>query len=551
MKKRVIIISVCVVAVFAIVLAGAWFLGKSSRVDEVQQVDDSTESVTLTQELLSNLDSLHALPNLKLIDARGISLEKAEYDALCQAFPNVQVLYMVPLSQGDTDNTVSDLVLTSFSESDLALLSDFPNLKTVDGTACDCPQLLMQLEAQGNLSVLWSVPLCGNLYSSDTSELAVEGADAGADEIIAAAALLPNLKSLDLTAANLSNADNAKVALALPDLEIVYYVSVDGQQYAPDTQDLDLSGADISSPDLLFEELSYLTDLKSVNLTASSLTATERGELVTRFPSIDFYWTVEILNMSVDSTETTLDLNAYALEDNSELMQALAYLPALERVDMCECGLDDYQMAELADAYPAVRFIWEIDLGFWGRLRTDATAFTTRSSKDEDEMKYRLTSEDIWALRYCVDLEALDLGHQQLTDISALANCTKLKVLILADNQISDLSPLANMTELIWVELFINRIEDLSPLANLTSITDLNLCTNRIEDLTPLYSLSGLKRLWYSNNNYSTADAAALAEALSSCHCNRTVWDETSDGWRETEEYLWMRSFFENSPRYK
>lgn len=259
----------------------------------------------------------------------------------------------------------------------------------------------------------------------------------------------------------------------------------------------------------------------------------------------------ELYGVRVMGDAAQIDLSGVPLQDATELDKLLGQLPAVQRVDMVGCGLSDESMAALCDAHPTVKFVWEISLGYWGKLRTDATAFTMRSSKSADEMKYRLHTEDIQMLRYCTELVALDLGHQQIEDISALAPLTKLQVLILADNKISDLTPLEGMQELVYLELFMNRIVDVSPLAKLQNLKDLNLCTNRIEDPSPLAALGKLERLWYSNNKYSYQAHLALAEQLPNCICNRTVWDETADGWREHERYFWMRSFFEGAPRYK
>ncbi len=259
----------------------------------------------------------------------------------------------------------------------------------------------------------------------------------------------------------------------------------------------------------------------------------------------------ELYGVEVAADAEELSLEGIELSDTIELEILLPMLPKLSRVTMCGCKLSDDDMASLADAYPDIKFVWEISLGYWGKLRTDATAFSTRSSKSADELRYRLESDDIVMLRYCTELVALDLGHQHIEDISPLKSLTKLQVLILADNWISDLTPLAGMQELSYLELFINRIEDVSPLAELKNLEDLNLCSNRIEDISPLSELKNLKRLWYSNNKYSLESHNALAEAIPSCRCNRTVWDATADGWRETDRYFWMRVFFEGAPRYK
>ena len=64
-----------------------------------------------------------------------------------------------------------------------------------------------------------------------------------------------------------------------------------------------------------------------------------------------------------------------------------------------------------------------------------------------------MTSKDIQVLKYCTDLQALDLGHQRITDLSVIGNYLKdLRILILADNKVSDVSPLANLKHLHYLQ---------------------------------------------------------------------------------------------------
>ena len=66
----------------------------------------------------------------------------------------------------------------------------------------------------------------------------------------------------------------------------------------------------------------------------------------------------------------------------------------------------------------------------------------------------RLTSADIEVLKYCTDLQALDLGHQAITDISVIGDyLTQLRILILVDNKVNDLTPLSKLKHLHYLEL--------------------------------------------------------------------------------------------------
>ena len=235
----------------------------------------------------------------------------------------------------------------------------------------------------------------------------------------------------------------------------------------------------------------------------------------------------------------------------------IALLPKLKRIEMIDCGLDDETMGALCDAYPEIKFVWEIDLGYWGKLRTDAKAYSSRSRKTPIQVKNKLKSKNVQYFRYCTDLVALDLGHQCLTDVSFLEPLKKLRVLILADNYISDISVLGELPDLEYIELFMNRVEDLSPLMNLTKLRDLNIRANKVSDFTPLCSIKTLERVWYAANDFTKEDHQMLKEALPNCILNYTAKTATADGWRtdkngnKVKNYLWMTAFFKGAPRFE
>ena len=66
----------------------------------------------------------------------------------------------------------------------------------------------------------------------------------------------------------------------------------------------------------------------------------------------------------------------------------------------------------------------------------------------------------------------------------------QLEALHLQYNQISDITPLANLTQLTHLNLTSNRIVNVSSLANLTSLEELRILHNQIIDHSPLDGLS-------------------------------------------------------------
>ncbi len=416
--------------------------------------------------------------------------------------------------------------------------------------------IAMLLKRFPNVKFLYEVQIGYDYILPDAESLTLE--DGTVSEILSAAKCLPNLRLLDIGACTPEELAEAKAAIR--DAELCYAVRLFGQTVDRDAETLDLTALDSLDAEALAAALPYLPMLRTVELGERNDPEAMQA-FINAFPSLECRYTCrfDYLGMTLTDDIETLDLSGKKITDTEELKRTIERLPKLRRVEMIGCGQNDAAMAALCDAYPNVRFIWEIDLGFWGKLRTDATAFSTRYGRKSETLdRNRLTSEKAQYIRYCTDLVALDLGHQKLTDITFLRPLKKLRVLILADNYISDIGVLAQFSELEYIELFMNRISDLSPLSGLEHLQDLNICSNKISDFSPLYGIKTLGRLWYANNKFTKSVHAKLKEELPDCVLNHSDAG-TDGGWRyvgngkkeKSEREQWKNAFFEGAPRYE
>ena len=250
---------------------------------------------------------------------------------------------------------------------------------------------------------------------------------------------------------------------------------------------------------------------------------------------------------SFPKSTRVLDLSGIGVIPPDDLTALMDQLPGLEEALLYDARLSARDVDLLREKYPAVFF------GVTFRLedhtvRTDQTAFSTLHNNRSKTH----TSADFDFLRHCVRLQALDLGHNQITDISFIENLTEIKVLILALNGIEDISPLKNLKQLEYLEIFRNKIRDLSPLEGMDQLLDLNLSYNYASDYTPLYSLSSLERLWlYQSNGYNKGqmDRGTLREIraqLPGCDVNG-VSGGTNGGWREHPRYPVIFEIFKTS----
>ncbi len=249
---------------------------------------------------------------------------------------------------------------------------------------------------------------------------------------------------------------------------------------------------------------------------------------------------------TADTSASALDMGDVQVGNMDAFVKFLSQFENLEKVDMYATKIGGKDMDRLAADFPDVEFGWTMRIGDH-LVRTDATAFSTlhnNQSKTHNQNQFKY-------LKYCKNLQALDIGHNSVTDLSFLYDLPDLKVLIVACNiNLHDITPIGSLTKLEYLEIFKNDIHDLSPLANCKNLIDLNICFNRIKDWTPIHGLEKLERLWvYNSNNYSDkqpvpADVVkALKDALPECYIDSKSYS-TLGGWRDHNRYYVIYHMF-------
>lgn len=245
--------------------------------------------------------------------------------------------------------------------------------------------------------------------------------------------------------------------------------------------------------------------------------------------------TVTFGSLTVDKNATYIDLGDQVVKDWNAFDAFLGKLPKLEKVDMFSTIVEKQDINQLVAKFPEIKFGWTIHITAKHYIRTDQTAFSTLHGNCSKH-----NSRTFEVLKYCTELRALDLGHNDITDISFLKDLTKLRVLILACNpDLRDLRPLSNLKELEYLELFSCDVRDLSALMELPNLMDLNLsynrnfCVNRV-----LVQMPQLDRLWisYTSLLYNDTAVKQLREALPNTTIV-TTGQPTDNGWRECEHY--------------
>ena len=421
---------------------------------------------------------------------------------------------------------------------------------------------------------------CGAAYSLDAEEVTVALA-AGETALLER---LTGLRVAEVTG-SADYEELAAYAAAHPEVALHFCEEVGGVTIAHDAVSLDLTAVPLSELERVLAILPLLSDLEEVNLNrmagapvpdgadailyadgvvgdttpvpaptpdpvapvptptpyptfATAMDWGQLGLLQQARPDVRFDYVFTYLGETFSAADEAVDLSGLKVGNaRVDEVRALAgYLTACRELTMERCNVGNEQMAALRDALPGMKVVWRVSFGR-ASSRTDATRI--RLVKDG----YRFSTKDLEPLRYCVDVELLDLGHNWMRNIEFVRYMPKLRVAILAIGTVEDLTPLAGCTEVEYLELFHNDIADLTPLSGLTNLRHLNLTLNEIEDASPLYGLTGLERLWIGGNPLTAEQKAALQAALPDCEIDYGS-EPTGDGWRKHPRYEQLREEF-------
>ena len=481
-----------------------------------------------------------------VIDLRGseISVQKAE--ALAAEHPGKTVLWDVPLSGGSRPSDAEDLEITALSLSDIPLFSCFPNLKSVDASGCADYEALLALRAACPALELTAFVSVGGKAVPMDAQRAVLRADTPLEELLDKLPFLPDLYRVSFTGGAVSYEMQDALTAAFPALSFRWDVELLGRTASSAAKELSFAGSSLSERDVhtLCENLFRFPSLERIDLTGCGLTA-EQIKAVRAASGAAVLYELTLFGRTVSTDASELDFSGIrmGLSDVAVIEDALGEFPLLEKVVMCDCGISNEDMAALNDRHENVRFVWRVYFSGFS-LRTDDTNFIAARVRND----FPIYSNDLEVLKYCPDLQALDLGHKNITHLNFLRYVPHLKYLILVENDVNDITPIGELQELTYLEMFWTKCEDISPLQNCKALTDLNISyiyCRPAKCLETLVNMPQLERLWYCGNNLDAGQLEELQAALPDTEMYLAPYGEpTGSTWREHPHYFEMRDFF-------
>lgn len=490
------------------------------------------------------------------------------------------------------------VILEGHDTEQLEFLRFFDRLEVIDarGSGLTTGQYDRLYREYPNARIDWDVPFRNSFLPSGTTTMRVQTLT---EEDVRQLDYLTELVSVDGWDCE-DYAQLAALQRRRPDCKVFYDVPICGSNWDCDVPELQLHSADIQE---LSERLAYLPNVRSVHLSGKLPPMDAVRRFLEKYPQVAFSWQVDVGEAVLDLGASRLDLSGFPQESATEIEGWIPYLPALEEVDLTDCGLPLGELMLLSQKYPRIRFVYDVAIGpvtvstasseidLSGHIIEDPALVEAVlpcfrdlnkvimcdcgiSSEEMDALDKRhpdirfvwsvniaglkvrtdatyfyptrydvdVTDRDLKELRYCVDMICVDVGHMHgVTNCQWAAYMPRLKYLILADTNVRSIEPLAGLNDLVFLELFLTKVSDYSPLLECPGLEDLNLGYTR-GNPEPVTRMTWLKRLWWPGCwSAKVKYGDAFRENIPGCVFNFETESSTGEGWRRGRHYYAMR----------
>lgn len=528
-------------------------------------VDRQATSLDLRNCGITDVESvqdLHSLGKLTSLDLRENSLDIAAFEAIQSLIPGCSIRWSVPLGGTRYDSESEQLAVPDFSQADIPTLGCFPRLVSLDASNSGDYAALIAAQAEyPEVSIRWTCSAAGKTFSSDDAAIVCANGTTLSD-VTTLMSALPQLKAVDIRATDVLAGDIATLQGEYPAVAFLAQAYLLNERYDTTKTSLKLDAAESFDAKKLGDQLAFFPKLTELDLREVPANDQDISALSERYPAIKIRWMVPVLEgLRVDSDTESLDLRGFTISDLPALKQKLKLLTHLNYLDMCNCGPSDEEMAQLRSELPQVKVVWMLHVGYW-EIRTDIRGFSMAQYEEhegvrftkigEESRRYRwVDNEQIAKLRYCTDIEALDIGHSDwISDISFVRSLPKLRFLVISMTKVTDLSPIRTLKNMIFFEMFDMKLTDISVLYDLPQLEFLNCSSTALTDNKPLLSLTNLKRLWVIHCGFSDEALHSLKVGLPNTIVIANGKHPTDTGWRfDNPTYCEMQALFGLPPQ--
>lgn len=370
-----------------------------------------------------------------------------------------------------------------------------------------------------------------------TAELVLQGTET-ARELSDVISQLTALTAVDTRPCAFSNEEKRELLTAWPDVEFLWDVNLGDLVFTSTETALTIPQPEAAAEYAAIADL--LPNISEIELAGGNYTPEQAGTLAYAWPEAHLAGTIALFRQTFSTDAEELDFSGtkISLEQTEQFKPLIAAMPQLKKVIMSDCGISNEDMDALDLSYENVRFVWTVHFKVYD-VRTDTDRFCVSDLPWNKYVAWPMTDKDFAPIKYCRDLVALDLGHENISDLSFLYNMPKLKWLIIAiEHNIFDLTPVASLKDLYYLEVFNNELLDISPIAECKNLKHLNISNTRGNfSIEPLFEMKQLDRLWFALNHLTEEEKEALVAALPNTEVYLEQTYAVAGSWRTTEVY--------------
>ena len=502
--------------------------------------DSLSEAIAVEDFAASEVDNFSYFPALRYVDARRAS-DSEKIMQLIDTHPNLDVQWMIPVGEQRFDSRSEEIAVGDFTLSEVKNFTYFTALKRVDATAASCYAEILAVRAilDENVEMKWNVVIGGERFPHTTKELKLP-AEVTAAEVGEKLAYLPDTRMVDTSDAHFEKTELNELRARYPKLRFLFKVTIAGQSIRSNTENISIPENAAFSLEELLEHGGEFEELKIINLGKRYLKLDDAVAIREAYGGVELICQVTVCGKTCSTDWKELDLSGRKITDFDELDKAIRAMGRLEKLYLCDCGLENEALAALRDKYAGqTEIVWKVYLNYVD-CRTDADAFCM--SKYDNSWGY-LPYERAEPIKYCTNMVTLDLGHANFDRIDFVRTMPHLKYLIICSAPVTSLEPLRNATELYYLEMFFTNVRDLEPIVDLPNLRHLNISHLRLDDYTQLFRMTQLERLWWVDSGLTEAQQQQLREALPNTEICFWAWDNNAVGnnWRDNPSYYEMR----------
>ena len=364
-----------------------------------QFLPQDSEVLTLSTLTAEDVELLDHLPKLLFIDAR----ECEEYELLQllqQRHPKCHVIYSVTIDDKDWDFRETAMTLENAdAQRLLELLPYLPDIANILLTgSLPAPQELEQLQAQfPQIEIRWETKLGNATLESGQQTANLQEAELdSAAELEELLAWYPELTHIDLRGSSLTDTEIMALADKFPQIFFLWDMCIAGVTVSTDTEEIDISGYPLTSPEEIEDILPYFPNLKKVVICGCGIDNETMDALNRRHADIRFVWSVYMGPILLRTDATYFVPVKWGAQVTTEDLYNLRYCTDMVCIDIGHMAVSSCE---------------------WAAFMPD--------------LKYLLMADtqvsDLTPLKDLKNLIYLELFLTRVTDLSPLVGCTALE----------------------------------------------------------------------------------------------------------------------------